>query len=223
MPENTLNYALFASNYRQNIKYLSRLSRDLNTILIGGTIIEKNNSELHNTSYTFHHGEKIGSYRKCHPTENELRMGICPGNKNIVVQVDGIKIGILICADALYPAGFRKMKKMDVDMIFIPTVSPLLTGDTVADKTKRDQEIFVEGAKMSGAYIIKTCGIGEIFKHKLNGRSLIASPWGILWQIPEENEQLPYIHNMLLDIDELREFRRAAIIREIITKTSLQN
>jgi len=223
MPENSTGYSLFASRYQDNLKNLARLSNELNTTLIGGTIIEKAGEDKYNTSYVFKRGEKIASYRKCHPTENELRMGIRPGNRSIVFSVNGIRVGILICADTLNHGCFQKMKKVNADIIFVPTVSPLREDDSPAKKAKRDREIFVEGAKTAGAYIVKTCGIGSIFNHKLNGRSLVASPWGILWQISPPHEQLPYIHNMLLDIDELREFKHAAIISEVLNNSRHQN
>jgi len=216
MPENSPDYSLFASRYQANLKHLSRLSNELNTTLIGGTIIEKSGEDKYNTSYVFKQGAKIASYRKCHPTENEKQRGIRPGNRSIVFSVNGIRVGILICADALDKECFKKMKKMNTDIIFIPTVSPLREDDNPSQKAQRDQEIFVEGARTAGAYIVKTCGIGSIFDHQLNGRSLVASPWGILWQISTPHEQLPYIHNMLLDIDELWEFKHAALISEVL-------
>ena len=220
IPEKAHDYSLFAAHYKENLKFLARLSNELNTTLIGGTIIEKSGRDKYNTSYVFRQGAKIASYRKCHPTRNELKMGIRPGNRSIVFSHEGIRVGILICADALDQGCFEKMRKMNADIIFVPTVSPLREDDNPAKKAQRDQEIFVEGAKTAGAYIIKTCGIGSIFDHKLNGRSLVASPWGILWQISPPNEQLPYIHNMLLDIDELREFKQAALIQEVLNSNS---
>ena len=223
MPENSSDYSLFASRYRENLKHLSRLSNELNTTLIGGTIIEKSGEDKYNTSYVFKQGTKIASYRKRHPTENEKRMGIRPGSRSIVFSVNGVRVGILICADALDNGCFQKMQKMNADIIFIPTVSPLRKDDNPAQKARRDQDIFVEGARTAGAYIVKTCGIGSIFEHRLNGRSLVASPWGILWQIPSPHEQLPYIHNTLLDIDELREFKHAALISEVLNSSSNQN
>lgn len=218
MPQNSQDYSLFAAHYQENLKYLARLSNELNTTLIGGTIVEKSGEDKYNTSYVYRRGSKIASYRKCHPTRNELKMGIRPGNRSIVFSHDGIRVGILICADALDQGCFEKMGKMNVDIIFVPTVSPLLEDDNAAKKARRDQEIFVEGAKIAGAYIVKTCGIGTIFGHEINGRSLIASPWGILWQISPPHEQLPYIHNMLLDIGELREFKHAALIHEVLNR-----
>jgi predicted amidohydrolase len=218
IPPDSDDYSSFAYNYNQNLKLLRRWSNELDTTLIGGTIIDRVDSSFHNTSYAFRRGEKIAIYRKRFPTENELRKGIAAGRKMMVFEVDGVKVGILICADALHRECFEKLGRMKADLIFVPTVSPLLADDTPSRKAERDKSIFIEGARLSGAYVIKTCGLGSIFGHNLNGRSLVAAAWGILWQVSPESEQHPRIQSLVLDIEELREFRKAAMIREVVSQ-----
>lgn len=220
IPPESDDYSSFACKYDQNLKLLGRWSNELDTTLIGGTVVDRNGSSYHNTSYAFRRGEKIAIYRKQFPTENEMRKGIAAGRKMMVFQVDGIKVGILICADVLHRECFEKLGRMKADLIFVPTVSPLLEHDSPECKAERDESIFINGAKISGAYVIKTCGLGTIFGHNLNGRSLVAAPWGVLWQVSPESEQHPRIQSLLLDIEELREFRKAAMIREVVNQAN---
>ena len=216
IPPGSRDYSEYASKFEYNLKLLARWSNELDTTLIGGTIVEKVNNSLYNTCYIFRKGQKIASYRKCFPTENEMGRGIKSGKRNIVFEIDGVRVGIMICADVLHEECFLKMRKMNTDLIFIPTVSPVLEGDTSMAKAERDREIFVRGAEIARAYIVKTCGLGTIFDNTQNGRSLIAAPWGIIWQISPEGEQQPRIQTQILDIEELREFRRTAMIREVV-------
>ena len=112
---------------------------------------------------------------------------------------------------------------MKADLIFVPTISPLLMHDTPACKSERDESIFINGARLSGAFVIKTCGLGSIFGHRLNGRSMVAAPWGVIWQVSHESEQHPRIQSLILDIEELREFRKAAMIREVVSQVDNLN
>ena len=177
---------------------------------------EKVDSAIYNTCFVFRKGQKIASYRKQFPTEHELQRGITPGKKYIVFEIEGIRVGIMICADVLHEEAFRKLGKLKADIVFVPTVSPLRPHDTLEARAQRDHDIFIQGALLAKAYIVKTCGIGQIFGHTQNGRSLVAAPWGILWQVMPENEQQPRIQNIILDMDELREFRRTSIINEVV-------
>jgi predicted amidohydrolase len=216
IPPGSRDYSEYASRYDHNLKLLSRWSDELDTTLIGGTIMEKSNSSMYNTCFVFQRGQKIASYRKRYPTEKEQERGITPGKRHMVFEVDGLRVGILICADVLHEEAFHKMRKMNADVIFIPTVSPLLANDTLQAKAQRDQDIFIRGAEISRAFVVKTCGLGTVFGKPQNGRSLVAAPWGIIWQIATESEQNPRIQSLLLDIDELREFRKTAMIREVV-------
>jgi predicted amidohydrolase len=216
IPPESKDYSAYASRFNYSLKLLARWSDELDTTFIGGTIVEKSNSSMYNTCFVFRKGQKIASYRKCFPTEKEQARGIRPGRRNIVFELDGVRIGILICADVLHEETFYKMRRMRADIIFVPTVSPLLDNDSLQAKAQRDSEIFVRGAEISRAYVIKTCGLGTIFGKLQNGRSLVAAPWGIIWQVSPEAEQNPRLQTQLLDIDELRDFRRAVMIREVV-------
>jgi len=218
MPPGTPSYATFAAHFRTNLQYLARLSNELETTLIGGSIIEKADGAFYNTCYVFRRGEQMASYRKQFPTANEQAKGVCAGKKIITFEVAGARIGLLLCADALHPECFEKYRRFSPDLIFIPTISPLVADDTIAEKCARDRDIYCRGAELSGAYVIKTCGLGTIFNTPLNGRSLVAAPWDLLWRVDQEYEQQPGLYSQILNIAELREFRRAAMIREVVNR-----
>lgn len=100
------------------------------------------------------------------------------------------------------------MRAFKPDIIFVPTTSPFRGDETVKEKYARDHDIFVRGAALSGAYIVKCCAIGYLWGGRLQGRSLIAAPWGIISRINPEDESRERILSAILDIQELRDFRR---------------
>jgi len=165
-------------------------SEKLVGVVVGGTLVEEDNGKYYNTCVVFDCGKYIGSYRKMFPTPKERESGISPGDESVVLEVRGIRLGLLICADVLYQASFKKLGDLKPDIIAVPTTSPFQPGEPVAEKQKRDNDIFVHGARLSGAYILKACGVGVFMREKLQGRSLIAAPWGLITGVSPRSEML---------------------------------
>jgi predicted amidohydrolase len=197
-----------ALNYQEYLHYLGHLSEELDTCLVGGTVVEAVLDKLHNVCTVFHSGWLLGRYRKRYPVDGERARGIEPGKDNLVLERDGIRFGIMVCGDVFYPAMFEDMRREEVDIIFVPTTSPYRPDDTIPSKLERDRRYFIDGARTAGAYVVKTCGVGTIFGRPLQGRSLIAAPWGVLNRIEFDQESNERIMTATLDIDEIREFRR---------------
>lgn len=187
-----------AERYDERKAYLCSLSRDLNAVIVGGTLTERTGSGFYNTCYVFEEGREIGSYRKVHPTDREQAAGVQPGNEFKVFTIRGLRIGVLICADVLHALSFQQLASMQCQITFIPTASPLREGEPVESKIERDRSIFFEGARSMDCPIVKTCGVGTTFGHSLQGRSLIATPERIVARAEPHQE-----HSALLLFAEL--------------------
>ena len=205
--ESDTNFSRAALKIKDNLKYLMNLSTEFSTCIIAGSVVESDHDSLFNSSYVFDKGSLIGRYRKLNPVDGELNRGILPGDRIFVANIDGIKISVLICADALNLKLFNILREKEVDVIFIPTTSPYRPAESKAEKHKRDNDIYRSAARLSCAYIVKTCGLGPLFGKLLQGRSLIVSPWEFIRRVPTYAEGEPVILSATLDIDELREFR----------------
>lgn len=188
--------------------YCRNLSDSLHTTVIGGSTIESEDDRFYNACRVFSRGRDIGRYFKTNPTQNEGRHGISPGSSPCLFEIDGIRISILICADVLHPQNFTRLADFKPDIIFIPTTSPFKPEESIREKFSRDRNIFVTGALASGSYLVKCCAVGHLWGGHLQGRSLAVAPWGILTRIAPEEEDRERIFSIVLDIDELREFRR---------------
>ena len=85
-----------------HMEYLMRLSDELSTCLIAGTLVEAVDSRLLNSCYVINRGFPIGRYVKRYPVEGELTGGISPGRQNLTLEVGGVRIGIMICGDVFH-------------------------------------------------------------------------------------------------------------------------
>lgn len=190
VPDNIRNQILTAS-YRQSIlDKLEMLSRKINGIVVGGTLVEKEGLLYHNTCHIFNDGKHIGAYHKMHLTSGEKEIGISPGDGYRVFEIHGLRLGILICADVLVPQSFEKLSELGPDLIAIPTTSPFRRDDTTERKHRRDSDIYVAGAEKTGAHILKACGVGYLMGKRLQGRSLICNSDGIIANVHPTEESL---------------------------------
>lgn len=163
-------------------------SKEFDCVIVGGTVVEKTKGGIYNRCYLFDHGEIIGHYDKIHLYPGEGQGMLTAGIEFRVFDIAGIRLGILICADVLYPDSFRNIRGLRPEMIIIPTTSRLRPGEPVQEKFKRDNEIFAVGAFLADCPVIKVSASGILTGRGLQGRSLIASPGQVLWRIEPENE-----------------------------------
>ena len=181
-----------AALFEERKSYLRFLSSEISTVLIGGTLTERTSGGYYNTCYVFDRGEEIGYYRKVYPTIREQEVGVLKGTEFKMFEIRQNRIGVLICADVLFEQSFQEMSALRCRIVFVPTASPLRPNETVDEKFERDRSIFVEGARKMGCPVVKTCGVGTTFGHPIQGRSLIATPEGILARAEphQENDAL---------------------------------
>jgi len=208
LDETVTDYQRAAMRFPEYVEHLARLSDELSTCVVGGTLVEPVGAGLYNTCMVFDRGHELGRYRKRYPVPGELEKGISRGDTPRVVELDGMKIGLLVCGDVFYPELFDELRMMECDLVVIPTTSLKRERDPISAKRSRDRKYFIDGAVRSSAYVCKVCGVGTIFGRPLQGRSLIAAPWGMLKQVDYSAEDKEHILGLTLDIAELREFRR---------------
>ncbi len=126
---------------------------------------------------------------------------LTPGENFRVFKINGLKIGLMICADVLFMESFQFYNVHKVDIIFVPTTSSYKEEDTPETKLKRDEEIWLKGAKIADCYIIKVSGVGKILGRKILGRSLVASPEKIIFRNNTDGEKQEKIISINLNLN----------------------
>lgn len=189
LPEDVQNIQQAAALFQQRKQYLRSLSEGLSTVLIGGTLTELTPEGYYNTCYVFDRGNEAGFYRKVYPTIREQEAGVLKGSEFKMFELRGIRVGVLICADVLFEESFQGLSALRCQITFVPTASPFRPGESFEEKFERDRSIFVEGARKMQCAVVKTCGVGTTFGHPIQGRSLIATPDGVLTRAEPHQEK----------------------------------
>jgi predicted amidohydrolase len=208
---NDTNLAEAADRAEENVAAIEKLSIDLGATVVGGSMPVRVKGSFANISMVYSRGQKIGSCQKVNLFGREFERGVVPGKNVSSLEVGGVTFGVLICADVLKPETFKQLKIQKAEVIFTPMTSPYRPDDTLFEKQLRDNTIFVRGAQLADAFIVKVGGVGTIFGNRLQGRSGVFAPWGILARTAVEDEQRKRILSWQLDLDEIREFKEKMV------------
>lgn len=185
------NHGQTLLNQKRQIRRISLISKALNTAVIGGTMPELADGVMYNTTYVYHNGKELGFYRKKNLFFAEEGI-ITPGPELKTFNAQGIKFGVLICADVFHDESFQFMNDNKARIIFSPTFS-LIKDEPVEEKYKRDMEIYVRGAAIAQAPIVKVCGVKSEYKNFLQARSLIADREKVLYRVSPDEEHTQMI------------------------------
>ena len=114
------NYENFSNSFA--ITMLKSLAKKYSVNIIGGSVIEKNqNGILTNTAPIINRkGEIVAKYDKMHLYSyygSDEGKYIKAGENPILVELDGIKIGISICYDIRFPELYRAYRKAGADIL----------------------------------------------------------------------------------------------------------
>ncbi len=182
-----IDFITAAKGYKSAMEEMTVISKKLPGYLIGGTLIEADNGRFFNTCHILRDGSVIGKYRKINLFGRE-RDVLTPGDGFMVFNLFGINCGVIICADALQQSSFIEMRRLKAQLIFAPTFSQPNRDDTPEKKLERDKNIYLKGAEVSGATVLKCCSVGELFGRKANGRSLACSRKEFIYRIDDDSE-----------------------------------
>jgi predicted amidohydrolase len=113
-------------------------------------------------------GRIVGMYNKQHLTPSETAW-YTPGNGFLVITINGIKCGFLICYEACFPALFETYRKKGVQLIFhsCHNVSgkpkPLLQEVALAQIRTRaaDNQIWISDSNSSARYSFTTACVAR--------------------------------------------------------------
>ena len=107
----------------ETIELLSEIAKKHNSFVIGGSFIEKINDDtyLNTCPIINREGKLIGKYSKNHLFSyygSDEGKYVKVGDSPVMVNLDGIKVGLTICYDIRFPEIYRAYRKAEAD-IFI--------------------------------------------------------------------------------------------------------
>lgn len=192
------------------VKLCSLLSRELGIWLhIGSTATKLDGGKVANRAFLFApNGKQICFYDKIHMFDVDLGKGnrwkessrYQAGNRSLVVDVAGFKLGLSICYDVRFPQIYRQQAKLGASVLTCPAAFTKPTGEAHW-KTLLQARAIENGAFMIAAAQGGTHEDGR----ETYGHSMIVNPWGDVIGEIEHNEPGILVAN--IDIQEVADAR----------------
>ncbi|WP_326552397.1 carbon-nitrogen hydrolase family protein [Micromonospora sp. NBC_01813] len=192
-------------------RFFADAARELGIWVVVGSFHERGPDPAHtyNTCLVFdRRGELAASYRKIHLYDVEIpgrvsyreSGNVAPGADLVVVDCDGVRLGLSICYDLRFPELYRRLAvDGDAQVLVVPAAFMMHTG--------RDHwEVLLRARAIENqCYVLAA---GQVGQHEpartCFGRSMVVDPWGtVLAQAPDTTAVV------LADLD----FHRLATIR----------
>ncbi|WP_298522666.1 carbon-nitrogen hydrolase family protein [uncultured Methanobrevibacter sp.] len=191
------------------LEEISSLASANNVYILAGSIPEKEDNKLYNTSYLFNReGEIIAKHRKMHLFDIDVKDKITfkesdvltAGDEFTIAKTEFGKIGIGICYDIRFPELARIMVEEGALVLFYPGAFNMTTGPAHWELLFRsralDNQVFCVGVAPA---------LNEDASYHSYGNSIIANPWGEVIAQAGEKEELIISEINLDEIKKIRE------------------
>jgi predicted amidohydrolase len=157
-------------------------------------------------------GSIVACYRKLHlfDVETAVALGsgpsdresarVSPGDRAVVVRVDGVAVGLTVCYDLRFPELYRTLALAGAEILTVPA--------NFTERTGRDHwEVLLRARAIeNGAFVLAPSQIGGPPGMPAYGRSMIVDPWGtVVAQAPDSEVTV----EATLDLDRVAAVRRA--------------
>lgn len=157
----------------------SRSARENSVTVVGG-FAERDGDRLYNSAAMVSPtGDIVGVYRKLHLFGGEKQV-FSPGDNGLpVVEIDSIRLGVLICYDLRFPEAMRILALQGAQLIAVPTAWVLgFDRRTAADGCIGQVDGALVQANMNQVYVACAGLVGECDGAEFLGRSVIIDPFG---------------------------------------------
>lgn len=191
------------------LKAVSRAARDTEVYLVAGSIPERAQDHIYNTSFIYNPtGELIGRHRKLHlfdidvPGQIQFKESdtLTPGDQITVVDTDFGKLGVAICYDIRFPELARLMTLQGAELLVFPGAFNLTTGPA-------HWEILSRTRALDNQVYLATCSPtrDDEAPYVAYGHSLVADPWGEVVVQAGIGEEILYASIKTSRVDEIRQ------------------
>ena len=195
-------------NNSPTLNKISLLAKQNRVYILAGSIPEKEDDKLYNTSYLFDKkGDIIAKHRKMHLFDIDVKGKITFKESDVLTAGDDFtiantefgKIGIGICYDIRFPELARVMVENGALILIYPGAFNMTTGPA------HWELLFRSRALDNQVYCIGVApALNEDASYHSFGHSIIANPWGEIIAETDEKESLIISE---IDLDEIKRIR----------------
>ena len=190
------------------LKQISSLAYENNVYILAGSIPEKENDKLFNTSYLFDkNGKIIAKHRKMHLFDIDVKDQITFKESDVLTAGDDVtiaetefgKIGIGICYDVRFPELARLMVENGASILCYPGAFNMTTGpahwELLFKSRALDNQVFCVGVAPA---------LNKDANYHSFGHSIITNPWGEVISQASEKEEIIISE---IDLDFIKKIR----------------
>ena len=192
-----------------SLNTISKLAMQNNVYILAGSIPEKENDKLYNSSYLFDKsGEIIAKHRKMHLFDIDVKDKITFKESDVLTAGDNVtiadtdfgRIGIGICYDVRFPELARLMVEDGALILVYPGAFNMTTGPAHWELLFRsralDNQVYCVGVAPA---------LNEDASYHSYGHSIVTTPWGEVLAQCDEKEQIIVCDVDLSEIKKIRE------------------
>lgn len=166
-------------------KFLSSLAKEYKINLVGGSIVRGDKDAIYNTQYIFdRQGNLIAEYDKVHSfSPSGEHETFKAGNKAVTYELDGIKMGSIICYDLRFLEWVRVVALAGAQVLFVPAAwpHPRLNHWRLLNQVRAIENHF---------FVIAVNHAGKANELEFCGHSLMVNPWGEIIAEAGDNEEI---------------------------------
>ena len=195
--------------------FLKEMSKGI--ILIGGSIPEKSDDNIFNTTYAFEDGVEIGKYRKINLFDVDYEGlsfhesdFISPGSEVTTIKTSLGNIGLAICFDLRFPDLFQKLEAANPFLYVVPGAFNNVSGPA-------HYELLGRARALDTQSYIALCSpaANRESEYCPYGHSMVVDPWGKVVNAMDDSEGI-ILQN--IDIEYVNEIRSKLPIKKKLIK-----
>jgi len=188
---------------------LAETARETGMWIVGGSVPERSENRLYNTSMSFSPAGYIGKYRKAHLFDIDVpgkfrfmeSETIAAGSDYPLMLDAPMKTGVAVCFDIRFPEWARLVMQRDADLLALPAAFSRNTGP-------RHWELLLRARALDNQLFV--AAVSPAQSRSAYGHSLVATPDGAVLHDCGEEEALAVLD---LDPGMLAEMRRSIPVK----------
>lgn len=182
--------------------FLKELAINFNVNIIGGSVANQKDGKFYNSSFVFSRsGELVYEYDKIHLVPMLGEPDYLTGGETApeVFELDGTKMGLIICYDLRFPEISRSLALAGAQVLHVVAEWP-------AARARHWKVLQIARAIENQMYVVSANRVGEYDGVAFAGASMVADPWGdVLFEASEEDEETISIS---LDLEKVKKVRQ---------------
>ncbi|QKY69965.1 carbon-nitrogen family hydrolase [Lentibacillus sp. CBA3610] len=184
---------------KATIEFLSDLAKELNVVIVGGSVAEQTEDGMRNTMLVVdQNGELVHKYSKLHLFQlMDEHLHLVEGQDEAEFELNGVPSAGFICYDIRFPEWIRKSALNGAKIMYVVAEWP---------KPRIDywRVLLQARAIENQCYVVACNRVGEDPKNEFGGMSLVVDPWGEIVAEANDHEKMILTEIDLDKVDEVR-------------------